>query len=102
LYQRTDTVHELADGRFVATERDRHPDAVAEAFRQRITTLELQQVMSIQAFATSNLWRMFSIVNSSMRVGRCQEADRDIGKGRAPTGGYHGWRRCGLQPTHER
>jgi hypothetical protein len=44
-YQRTDAVHELADGRFVATERDCHPHAVAEAFRQRITTPELQQVI---------------------------------------------------------
>jgi hypothetical protein len=39
-WQRTDgldAVHELADGRLVATERDCHPDSIAEAFRGRIT-----------------------------------------------------------------
>jgi hypothetical protein len=44
-YQRIDAVHELADGRFVAAERDHHPDAIAEAFRRRVTALELQQII---------------------------------------------------------
>jgi hypothetical protein len=44
-YQRIDAVHELADGRFVAAERDNHPDAIAEAFRRRITASELQQII---------------------------------------------------------
>ena len=44
-YQRIDAVHELADGRFVAAERDHHPDAVAEGFRRRATALELQQII---------------------------------------------------------
>ena len=44
-YQRIDAVHELADGRPVATERDCHPDSIAEAFRRRITVLELQQII---------------------------------------------------------
>jgi hypothetical protein len=35
-------VHELADGRLVGAERDHHPDSIAEAFRRRITVLELQ------------------------------------------------------------
>ena len=30
-YQRIDAVHELTDGRLVATERDCHPDSIAEA-----------------------------------------------------------------------
>jgi hypothetical protein len=38
-------VHELTDGRLVATERDCHPDSIAEAFRRRITVLELQQII---------------------------------------------------------
>ena len=53
-WQRTDgldAVHELADGRLVATERDCHPDSIAEAFRRRITVLELQQIIG------RGLWR---------------------------------------------
>jgi hypothetical protein len=46
-------VHELADGRFVSTEHDCHPDVIAEAFRQRITTLELQQVIG----CGGGIWR---------------------------------------------
>ena len=38
-------MHELTDGRLVATERDCHPDSIAEAFRRRITVLELQQII---------------------------------------------------------
>jgi hypothetical protein len=52
-YQRVDAVHELADGRVVATERDCHPDAIAEMFRHRITTLELQQIIG----RGRGLWR---------------------------------------------
>jgi hypothetical protein len=33
------------DDRLVATERDCHPDSIAEEFRRRITVLELQQVI---------------------------------------------------------
>jgi hypothetical protein len=44
-YQRIDAVHELADGRLVSAERDYHSDTVAESFRRRITTLELQQII---------------------------------------------------------
>ena len=50
-YQRIDAVHELTDGRLVATERDGHPDSIAEAFRRRITVLELQQIIG------RGLWR---------------------------------------------
>ena len=55
-WQRTDgldAVHELADGRLVATERDCHPDRIAEAFRRRITVLELQQIIG----RGRGLWR---------------------------------------------
>ena len=55
-WQRTDgldAVHELADGRLVATERDCHPDSIAEAFRRRITVLELQQIIG----RGRGLWR---------------------------------------------
>ena len=48
-YQRIDAVHELTDGRLVATERDGHPDSIAEAFRRRITVLELQQIIGAAA-----------------------------------------------------
>jgi hypothetical protein len=54
--QRTDgldAVHELTDGRLVATERDGHPDSIAEAFRRRITVLELQQIIG----RGRGLWR---------------------------------------------
>ena len=46
-------MHELADGRLVATERDGHPDSIAEAFRRRITVLELQQIIG----RGRGLWR---------------------------------------------
>ena len=36
-------MHELTG--LVATERDCHPDSIAEAFRRRITVLELQQII---------------------------------------------------------
>ena len=55
-WQRTDgldAVHELTDGRLVATERDCHPDSIAEAFRRRITVLELQQIIG----RGRGLWR---------------------------------------------
>ena len=52
-YQRIDAVHELTDGRLVATERDCHPDSIAEAFRRRITVLELQQIIG----RGRGLWR---------------------------------------------
>ena len=52
-YQRIDAVHELTDGRLVATERDCHPDGIAEAFRRRITVLELQQIIG----RGRGLWR---------------------------------------------
>ena len=52
-YQRIDAVHELTDGRLVATERDGHPDSIAEAFRRRITGLELQQIIG----GGRGLWR---------------------------------------------
>ena len=52
-YQRIDAVHELTDGRLVATERDGHPDSIAEAFRRRITVLELQQIIG----RGRGLWR---------------------------------------------
>ena len=52
-YRRIDAVHELADGRLVATERDCHPDSIAEAFRRRITVLELQQIIG----RGRGLWR---------------------------------------------
>ena len=51
--QRIDAVHELTDGRLVATERDGHPDSIAEAFRRRITVLELQQIIG----RGRGLWR---------------------------------------------
>jgi hypothetical protein len=44
-YQRIDAVHELTDGRLVATERGCHPDSIAEALRRRITVLERQQII---------------------------------------------------------
>ena len=46
-------MHELTDGRLVATERDHHPDTIAEAFRRRITVLELQQIIG----RGRGLWR---------------------------------------------
>ena len=46
-------MHELTDGRLVATERDGHPDSIAEAFRRRITVLELQQIIG----RGRGLWR---------------------------------------------
>ena len=46
-------MHELTDGRLVATERDCHPDSIAEAFRRRITVLELQQIIG----RGRGLWR---------------------------------------------
>jgi hypothetical protein len=52
-YQRIDAVHELADGRLVSAERDYHPDSIAEAFRRRITVLELQQIIG----RGRGLWR---------------------------------------------
>ena len=52
-YQRIDAVHELADGRLVGAERDHHPDSIAEAFRRRITVLELQQIIG----RGRGLWR---------------------------------------------
>jgi hypothetical protein len=55
-YQRIDAVHELTDGRLVATERDCHPDSIAEAFRRRITVLELQQIIG----RGRGLWRTAS------------------------------------------
>ena len=53
-YQRIDAVHELTDGRLVATERDCHPDSIAEAFRRRITVLELQQIIGRGLWRTAN------------------------------------------------
>jgi hypothetical protein len=44
-YQRVDATHEMADGRLVTAERDHHPDPIAELFRQRITVLELLQII---------------------------------------------------------
>jgi hypothetical protein len=52
-YQRIDAVHELVDGRLVGAERDYHPDSIAEAFRRRITVLELQQIIG----RGRGLWR---------------------------------------------
>ena len=46
-------MHELANGRLVATERDGHPDSIAEAFRRRITVLERQQIIG----RGRGLWR---------------------------------------------
>ena len=46
-------MHELADGRLVGAERDHHPDSIAEAFRRRITVLELQQIIG----RGRGLWR---------------------------------------------
>ena len=46
-------MHELTDGRLVATERDCHPNSIAEAFRRRITVLERQQIIG----RGRGLWR---------------------------------------------
>jgi hypothetical protein len=43
-----------AYGRLVATERDGHPDSIAEAFRRRITVLELQQIIGRGRRATAD------------------------------------------------
>jgi hypothetical protein len=44
-YQRADALHELADGRLVATEADLHPDRIAELFRRRSMVQEPQQII---------------------------------------------------------
>jgi CHC2-type zinc finger protein len=52
-YQRRDAVHELNGDKLVPAERDCHPDAIAEAFRQRITIGELLQIIG----RGRGLWR---------------------------------------------
>ena len=73
-YQRIDAVHELADGRFVAAERDHHPDAIAEAFRRRVTALELQQIIG----RGRGIWR--DRRQSAARTGADRRSARSAGR----------------------
>jgi hypothetical protein len=52
-YQRTDAVHELADGQLIAAERDLHPDPITEMLRRSVTVFDLQQVIG----RGRGLWR---------------------------------------------
>ena len=74
-YQLIDAVHELTDGRLVATERDCHPNSIAEAFRRRITVLERQQIIG----RGRGLWRTADKPAARAGADRCSA--RHAGRG---------------------